>query len=153
ATTLIWTGLGTNNLWSNHANWMPAGTDTVPKSGDTLAFPVGAQQLGNQNDIQGLVLRQIIFTGPGYDISGNGVSLTAGITTPVGGGNQASDTIEFGITTTQPQGFNVGTGFTLLLNGGITVASKLTLDGSGTLQLGGQSTVSGELDVNHGTLN
>jgi hypothetical protein len=151
ATTLIWNGLGTNALWSNPANWTPAGKDTIPGPGDTLAFPSGAPQLSNQNDVSGLVLSKLLFTGAGYDLSGNGVSLTGGITAAAGGGN---DTLELRISTTQPQSFNVDTGVTLLLNGGISVgvASKLTLDGAGTVQTGGASTVSGELDVNHGAL-
>jgi hypothetical protein len=117
-----------------------------------LALPAGAKQLINQNDLSGLVLSEIQFTGGGYDITGIGVSLTNGITAAVSGGG--SDTLDLRVSTTQPQSFNIGTGVTLLLNGGISVgvASKLTLDGVGTVQTGAVSTVSGELDVNNGAL-
>ena len=42
-----WSG-ASSSLWSNSANWTPNG---VPTDGDTLAFPAGAANLTNSNDL------------------------------------------------------------------------------------------------------
>src|SRR5437879_4064175 len=78
----IWTGAA-SSLWSNPANW----TDGSPASdiAPELAFPAGAANLVNQNDLTGLKIQQINFAGSGYAISGNAITLIdEGSTRPSG---------------------------------------------------------------------
>jgi hypothetical protein len=150
ATTLTWTGQGGDNLWSDAANWThTGGPDKTPGAGDNLVFPDGTGQLGNRNDLAGLALGSISLTGAGYDISGNGISLSGGIAT---GSITGQDTVEVPITATQAQNVTVPAGLTLALTGGVTCASALTLDSGGTVELGGSSSITGQLTVLTGTL-
>ena len=80
AATLRWTGgHATSSDWSRLANW---DTGTAPVDGDTLVFPAGAARLVNNNDIAGLRLAAIRFSGAsgGYTLGGNGVVVTTSIT-------------------------------------------------------------------------
>src|SRR5262249_29494200 len=73
-----WTGGGAPNAWTNPAN----GAATVaPSPGDALLFPAGAARLSNANDFPaGMSFRSLTFSGPGFNISGNAITLEAGIT-------------------------------------------------------------------------
>src|SRR5437899_8510424 len=76
ANTLSWSGGGGANAnWNNSANWGFAG---VPANGDTVVFPAGQPNLLNTNNLVGLILNQIRFAGAGggYDIRGNGLTIT-----------------------------------------------------------------------------
>src|SRR5262245_36763592 len=79
AAVLTWTGGGGANAnWNTSANWGGAGT---PANGDTLVFPGGAANLVNTNNLAGLTLSQIRFTGASgaYSIRGNSFTLTNSI--------------------------------------------------------------------------
>jgi hypothetical protein len=159
ATTLTWTGAGNNPHWFNAANWTrTGGNDAVPASGDSLVFPGGVANLDSRNDIAGLTLASIQFTGVGYHLSGRPISLTGGITTVFGTGfaPPGTDTVTFPITLTQAQSFDVNPGVTLAFNGGIDSSTAsdtaLTLDGDGTVALGGTSALGANVDVQAGTL-
>jgi hypothetical protein len=162
ATTLTWTGAAHHNLWSQDANWSATGgPDKHPGAGDTLIFQDGASQPSNQNDIQNLTLASIQFTraGGGYDLLGNGISLTGGITASSATGFDVSavDTVEFPITLTQAQSFEVdGKRLALALNGGVNVpissGASWTVIGPGTVALGGSSTILADVDVQAGAL-
>ena len=88
AATLRWTGgHATSSDWSRGANW---DTGTAPANDDTLVFPAGAARLSNNNDLTGLRVAVIRFTGAGggYTLSGNGVNVTDGISAiNIGGAN------------------------------------------------------------------
>jgi hypothetical protein len=159
ATTLTWTGAGHTNLWSQAANWAATGgPDKTPGAGDTLIFPDGARQPSNQNDVKNLTLAAIQFTGAGggYDLIGNGISLTGGITAgPSAMPSSGLDTVEFPITLAQTQSFKVAAGLTLALNGGVNAPSTSAtwaLNGAGTVALGGSNTIVSNIDVQSGTL-
>lgn len=79
-----WIGTGTDNLWSNAANWT-GGSPATDASGDVdLVLPTGAAQLTMQNDIAGLVVDSITFTAAGgtsangYTINGNALTINTG---------------------------------------------------------------------------
>jgi hypothetical protein len=151
--------MGTTSNWSDDANWRRLdGPNKTPHSGDALIFPDGARQPGNTNDIKGLTLGSISFPGTGYDLSGQAISLTGGITSisPTGLITLAVNTVEFSITITQAQSFTVTRSRTLDLNGGIDssigTSAALALDGSGTVALGGTSVLGSNVDVQVGTL-
>ena len=77
-----WSG-ASSSLWSNSANWTPNG---VPTDGDTLAFPAGAANLTNTNDLSaGTSFAAVAFNGSGYTLNGNGIVLTGPLTATVGG--------------------------------------------------------------------
>ncbi|HEV3082674.1 MAG TPA: autotransporter-associated beta strand repeat-containing protein, partial [Gemmataceae bacterium] len=68
-----WTGLGTDNLWRDSANWSG---NIAPAVGDDLVFPKGGSQLINTNDFTpGTSFNSITFTGGGYSLSGNPIVL------------------------------------------------------------------------------
>lgn len=69
-----WTGEGANNLWSTPANWQGG---TVPQPGDRVYFPAGAARLQNVNDLPaGRFFSGMGIFAPGYDISGNAITLS-----------------------------------------------------------------------------
>jgi hypothetical protein len=75
-TTYTWTGGGTNDLWSNDANW--AG-HYAPSPGDNLAFPAGAARESSVNDYPaGTRFGSISVSGGDY-IFQNGVRSSGGI--------------------------------------------------------------------------
>lgn len=78
AATLRWVGAAANGNWSRGPNW---DLGTAPVAGDTLVFPGGQPRLANNNDITGLQVATIRFTGPsaGYVLSGNAIAVTDGI--------------------------------------------------------------------------
>ncbi len=80
ATGYTWTGAA-GTLWSNSANWSPAG---VPANGDTLIFPASAGSKSNSNDIAGLSLGGLTFSGNGYTLDGNGIILSGPYATNTG---------------------------------------------------------------------
>ena len=77
-TALVWSGLGSNNLWSNPANWVG---NVAATAGDALVF-TGTTQQSTQDDLSaGTSIASISFSNGGFTLSGNSVSLT----TPGGG--------------------------------------------------------------------
>ena len=71
--TYSWTGAASNQ-WSNQNNWNPIG---VPGTNDSVAFPGGAANLTNTNDLPaGTALAGLSINGGGYTIGGNGMVLT-----------------------------------------------------------------------------
>jgi uncharacterized repeat protein (TIGR01451 family) len=74
----VWTG-SSGSLWSNSLNWN-GGAPAVGEGNVVLTFPQSAAQKTNVDDIPGLIVQQINFTGAGYDLTGsNPLSLVGGI--------------------------------------------------------------------------
>ena len=71
ATTYSWIGTS-STLWSDQNNWNPIG---VPQSGDLLAFPAGAANRTNTNDLTPGTALTLAFNGGGYAIGGNQIVL------------------------------------------------------------------------------
>ena len=121
-----WDGSGADNHWTTAANWVG---DVAPNPGDDLVFPSGAAQLTNVNDfVAGTAFQSIGVTAGGYQISGNSVSLAAGV---------SADTPNAGVST-----------LSLAIGGG----GGLTKAGAGTLALSGANTYSGITSVSAGFL-
>jgi autotransporter-associated beta strand protein len=143
--TETWTGLGTNPVWSDAANW---DTGTVPYPGDDLVFPAGvpAGSLANNNDLpDGTAFHSITFSGGGYNITGNPLSLSAGITAT----NAAltTDTFNLALTLTAAQTLTcTNNGGILVLGGPVDNGGfPLTVDGPGTTYLTGAVSDAGGL--------
>ncbi|MBL9166606.1 MAG: hypothetical protein JNN07_02555 [Verrucomicrobiales bacterium] len=71
----LWSGAGTDGLWSNTANWQ----NGVPQSGDAVRFPAGSAQLSNTNDLSGLVLTELRIEANSLRLSGVELALQTGI--------------------------------------------------------------------------
>jgi hypothetical protein len=72
-----WDGGGADNLWSTVENWVD---DQLPQSGDIVLFPSDADQLSNENDLPaGTAYPRLIFTGSGYEVSGNSLVISESI--------------------------------------------------------------------------
>lgn len=85
ATAYTWTGNGTTNNWSDAGNWTPG----VPPAGSDLVFPSVANRKTNVNNLaSNTAFNDITFNGGGYDISGNGISLSTDLTNQADGTNR-----------------------------------------------------------------
>ncbi|MFN7140000.1 MAG: hypothetical protein ACK4UN_11760, partial [Limisphaerales bacterium] len=73
--TRIWDGEGADDNWSTAANWNGA----APASGDSLVFN-GTNRQFNNNDITDLMVPTITFNNGGFQLAGNKVTVTDGIT-------------------------------------------------------------------------
>src|SRR5262245_50253907 len=72
-----WTGGGATNAWTNAANWA---ANVAPNPGDDLLFPAGAAKATAANDFAvGTVFHSLTFSGTGYTVSGNAITLDGGI--------------------------------------------------------------------------
>ena len=87
AETRVWSGAGTNTLWSNPANW----SNGVPVNGDSvllLRHPLGFPQ-NALNDLTNLTLQTLRCEALGYNLSGGTLQLTGEVLMggPVAGAN------------------------------------------------------------------
>ncbi|HKX60759.1 MAG TPA: autotransporter-associated beta strand repeat-containing protein, partial [Verrucomicrobiae bacterium] len=151
-------------------------TGTAPVDGDTLVFPAGSARLLNTNDLSGLQLTAIRFSGAGggYQLYGNGVNVTNSITSTNSTGlnaialarvtlgqdlpftvaqNGATLVIESDV---RLNGFNLAcdTVGDLEISGVISGDGSLTKSSNSTLTLSGSAanTFTGDLLVNGGRL-
>jgi autotransporter-associated beta strand protein len=151
--THTWTGAA-STLWSNAANWTggsPAGdTDAM------LVFPAGAMNLTNSNDLSGLTITSISFTGSdNYTISGIGITLNAGGIMLGTGATTGTDVIDLTITLGAAQTWTVtNPSRTLQVNTVISgpATAALTKDGMGELLLTADNTYTGTTTVAAGSL-
>jgi hypothetical protein len=135
---LTWTG-SSGTSWSNAGNWTPS---AVPATGDSLIFPASAANLTNSNDLaSGTTFNSITIQGAGYDLTGNAIGLTAGVTT-----SYASGTSIDAIPTTLNaivSPFTVARGGTLDVNAVLSGPAGVNLTGGGTLDLMQANTYTG----------
>lgn len=141
-----WSG-AVDNLWSTPGNW-----DTLPNAGDTLVFPAGASNLNSVNDFAtGTSFESIAIDSAGYDISGNAIAITAGITASYGSG---SSTLGLGLDFTEVfPGISVSMpGTELVIEGSIESIASITKGGSGVLTFASAQSFTSALVVNNGAL-
>ncbi|WP_171471971.1 autotransporter-associated beta strand repeat-containing protein [Frigoriglobus tundricola] len=149
AVTYTWTGLGGDGNWSTAANW---DTNMAPAGGEDLVFPSGAARLSNTNDLSGKSFHSITISGGGYDINGNAITLTNGISD-----SDASNTseIHLNVALTATETVDVVAGGDLILSGALSGSGfGITETGGGTLEYTGFSanTYTGTTTVDAGTL-
>ena len=146
AATLRWTGgHGSSSDWSRGANW---DTGTAPANDDILVFPAGAARLANNNDLTGLRVATIRFSGAtgGYTLSGNAVVVTDDITANHAVG---ANTIALArVTLANAMSFTVAqTAVSLVIDAEVRLnGNDLTADATGFLVLRG--VISGTGNVN-----
>lgn len=133
AATCTWTGNAADGDWSSSANWNNCGgAHALPIGGDTLVFPEVANRKTNANDLVGLQLASIQFNGLNYDISGNAITLSSGITvnTPIAGFTDKGPRFRPDITLTGSQSVFCQTGTFVFLDGMLDIgANTLVVDG------------------------
>lgn len=83
AQNCTWTGSGVDTKFSTVANWSNCG-GAAPLNGDNLVFPTGASNYSPNNDLTSASFNTITFSGVQttidfYDISGNTIILTGGV--------------------------------------------------------------------------
>jgi len=111
-----WDGGGADNHWTTAANWVG---DIAPNPGDDLVFPASAAQKVNVNDFQnGLSVGHLAVNGFNYQISGNSIGLTNGLSVDAGAGTPSD----------VPPVLSMHIGFSGPK--AITASSELTLAGS-----------------------
>jgi autotransporter-associated beta strand protein len=152
ASSLTWSGASpATNLWSDGGNWAGG---VAPQNGDDVTFPAGAARLTNTNDIASLTLRRISFTGSGYSLSGNGVTLVgAADGTSISDAAAGLDTIGFQISSSGLQSWNVSPGANLTVDGALAGDPVQDLFGGGTLVLNNASPAfGGTMFIEGGTM-
>ena len=169
ATLFTWTGSNPPSNLTSPGNW--AG-NVAPSAGDDLVFPSGVRRRSIKNTYPNLTsFNSLNFSGSGYTLKKNSMTLTGGINTSnTSGTTQISLTLRLDGSQTFTSA-NAGTA--LLLNGQVnlngnvlTVAGSgntngngvisssggITKNGSGTLTLAGNNTYTGTTTVNAGSL-
>lgn len=140
--TLTWDG-SSSAIWNDAANWVG---DIAPAAGDDLVFPGGAGNLANTNNYPaGTVFNTVLFTGGGYNVTGNAIVLNGGLTANnVTGNNSFAPAITLGnamtIMSANPgTTLTVGAIDTVNLHGATSIFgnSALHLDGAGTTVVSG----------------
>jgi autotransporter-associated beta strand protein len=136
----VWTGAGTNSLWTNPANWLG---NVSPSAGQPLVFPAGAARRVNTNDFPADTLFDAItLASDDYALHGSAVRLNNGIHANLAVGDSA---LHLPVTLNQAQTFtNSGPGtltfFGPIDNNGHTLTLNVA-SGTNTFQTGG--TISG----------
>jgi autotransporter-associated beta strand protein len=151
STTLAWTGIGGDNLWTDALNWSGA----APVRGDTLIFGAGALQRTTSfnNFAANTAFTSILFQDSGYSISGNTIKLSGGV--DASNSVVGTNTLALNVVLTANQTFIVdGPSDLLQLSGVLSGGPGLTKAGAGTLDLTGSSanTYTGTTTVSSGLL-
>jgi autotransporter-associated beta strand protein len=146
-----WTGAGPDGNWSDALNWTGG---VAPNPGDVLVFGPGAAQFTSTNDFAaGTAFRSIRFTGSGYTVSGNDVTLTSSLDASSATG---SNTCNLNVTLGGLTAFNGGGTSTSLTLGGNLNDAGYTVQvggGKGSITFGGVISGGGGLnDLSAGTL-
>ncbi len=122
-------GSAVDNKWKTNENWEG---DVAPVALDNLQFPPGAARLSTSNDFaNGTTFNSIRFSGAGYSLSGNSISLNAGInetsTAPM------ENVVSLAVFLNASQSFRTSSSASrLLISGSVFLVDKtLTLDGGG----------------------
>jgi len=135
-----WTAGAATNAWSNAGNWdLGALVNGAKVEFDTANLANAIQ--ATTNDVASLTLSAIVFVDGGFSISGNGVTLTDGITNTAGAN---AVNIALAIPATSDQTFTSTIG-TLTIGGAVTLGSALDIEGGGAVVFG--STLDGTQNV------
>ncbi len=150
AATRTWTGT-TSGSWSVASNW----GGTAPVTGDDLVFPVGASNLSNTNDLtENTIFNSITISGSGYTLSGNPVTIGAGVAGITDSASSGGNTISLDIRLDVTRDIIVtNTAESLTISGRISGVGGINKEGSGTLILSGGNTFGGTLKINVGVVN
>ena len=139
-----WVGGGSNNHWSNAANWQAG---VAPSAGDQLIFQ-GTALTATQNDFTaGTSFQSLEFQSNNFSIAGNSFTVTGSITTDSGvSGTSISAPLALnGAVTVSVAGSN-----SLSLSGAVSGSGSLTTTASGKLSLAAANSYSGGTTLDAG---
>jgi hypothetical protein len=144
--TDTWRGGGGNSDWSNAANWA---SNTVPGTGDKLVFPASTNLISD-DDLSGDTFSGMTFTAAGYDIGGDGFTLSGplAVTAAVTAGQ---DEIDPQVTFAAGGRVSVATGG-VVLDLAATPMGALVKTGDGTLDAQGLNPDTSPITVRAGIL-
>ncbi|MCX6872312.1 MAG: autotransporter-associated beta strand repeat-containing protein, partial [Verrucomicrobia bacterium] len=119
--TSVWDGGdATNTNWTDSDNWNPNG---VPVAGNSLTFPAGlaaADRLMNNNFANGTSFHTLTFADSGYQVSGNQLVPTGGITATPGTGTTTFSNL---VSPFVSQTFSAANGGDLVFDGNVSMGS------------------------------
>jgi fibronectin-binding autotransporter adhesin len=142
-----WDGGGANDNWSTGLNWVD---DTAPTDGATLIFPDGPADKNTANDIVGLDVDDIVFSGTaaGYTLGGaQSVTLDGNVSSAATTG---TNTISLPLVLTGGGIFTGVSGGVLTSSGTVNIGgAELELKGAGQVSLNGTYS-NGQIDVDFG---
>jgi autotransporter-associated beta strand protein len=149
--TRVWDGGSlVDSNWTTAANWVG---DVAPLPGvDALEFPSTAARKTNTNNFVGAAFLGLAFTGSGYTLGGNPVTLGGDLTASP---RASSDFINLALTLSGDRTFQLGAGSVLTVNGAIGDtggAWGFTKAGTGILTLRGANTYAGTTQVSAGSI-
>lgn len=145
--TDTWTG-SVSSSWMTAGNWSPAVT---PSPGDTLVFPASSSNPNPTNDFpSGTSFASITIQGAGYNLTGNPLALTSGISASYSTGT-STDAIPTTLSTIVAP-ISVSAGGTLDISGALSGAAGVNVAGGGILDLSGLNTYSGPTTIGSGTI-
>lgn len=147
--TDTWTGLGVDTNWMTPGNWSG---NAAPVAGDSLIFPAGvpsASQTNFNNFPAGTVFNSITIQAANYDLTGNSLDLSSGITASYTSGS-SSDAMDMTVTAVVAP-ISVSAGGELDLLGVLSGTAGLNVTGGGTLDLGGDNTYTGPTTIGSAT--
>lgn len=156
AATHTWTGNGDSALWSDAANWQGNNPPESGESGVVAVFPPVGSRLSSRNDLTGLTVTQLVFTGTNYVLNGNNaLVLNSNLgSSIVASGSSNRVALPFVLQTTNL--FSVATNASLSLAGRLSGPGAFNLVGGGLLALtsaaGVDNTYLGTTRVLEGTL-
>jgi autotransporter-associated beta strand protein len=151
--TCTWTGGGANGNWSTAANWNNCGgLHAVPIDGDTLVFPNAVPRTTNNNDIIKLIAAKLQINGVNYNITGNAIGLSGGISANVPLGVHGDTDPVFGpniVLETNAQIFQCIGVRNVTLGGSVNLHDlALTVDGTCDIAIAGNVTGAGSIAKN-----
>jgi autotransporter-associated beta strand protein len=151
--TVFWTGASSAD-WTTAGNWL---SNMIPNAASDAVFSylsVGnfSISLGQDTAVRGLSIQE---AGP-ISITGSTLTLNSGGIDMVSGFNMSpafnDATINSALVLGAAQCWNIGEGRVLTVNGVVGGAANLTLNGRGTVVLGGTNSCSGLTTISNGTL-
>ncbi len=141
-----WTGAVSVN-WMDAGNWV---SGVAPTPGDDLVFPAAASHMANTNNFPaGTTFNTITIQAPQYDLGGNTLNLSTGITASysTGTSTDAIDTVLTGVVAPM----TVSTGGTLNITGILSGSAGTNVTGGGTLELSAFNKYTGPTTIGTGT--
>jgi autotransporter-associated beta strand protein len=139
-----WVGGGSNNHWSNAANWQAG---VAPSAGDQLIFQ-GTALTSTQNDLTaGTSFQSLEFQASNFSIAGNSFTVTGSITTDSG---VSGTSISAPVALSGAVSASVAAGESLSLSGAVSGSGSLTTTASGTLSLSASNSYSGGTTIDAG---
>ena len=124
-----WDGGGSDNLWTDSANWSPLG---FPHTGDNVQFG-GNVQLNPYNNNSGLVVSELVFNAGSGAFTLNGNAISVGGAGGIVNNSAATQTINMPVTLTAAEAFKPTSG--PLVFSTIDGAHPLTFSGGFTVYL------------------